>query len=99
MAPAGRYRTLRPHLLHSSPKNESRHQTRRICVFARAAYRQPFCPATIGRISGVHRNESAGGVPVAAIGLFRCQITVSLIIGELLMIHATVVAIMVLALG
>ena len=36
---------------------------------------------------------------MAAIGLFRCQITVSLIIGELLMIHATVVAIMVLALG
>ena len=36
---------------------------------------------------------------MAAIGLFRCQMTVSLIIGELLMIHATVVAIMVLALG
>src|SRR5437764_2295 len=50
-------------------------------------------------LAGVHRNESAGGVPVAAIGLFRYQMTVSLIIGELLMIHATVVAIMVLALG
>ena len=36
---------------------------------------------------------------MAAIGLFRYQMTVSLIIGELLMIHATVVAIMVLALG